>query len=72
MKALFFQKALKNRPEEAMKALREEVIKAWKIDLWEQVHLNEMTEEEQSLIIPQMVNYLEKYKPDAAFDKCKF
>jgi hypothetical protein len=71
MKALFFHKALKNRPEEAIKALCEEVIKALKIDVWELVQLNEMTEEEQSLIIPQMANYLEKCKPDATFDKCK-
>ena len=30
-----------------------------------------MSEEEQNLIIPQMMNYLEKVKPDASFDKYK-
>ena len=28
-----------------------------------------MTEEEKKLIIPQMMNYLEKYKPDKTFEK---
>jgi hypothetical protein len=39
MKALLFQKALKLKPEEAMKALREEVLKTIKLDIWEPVHL---------------------------------
>ncbi len=71
MKALLFQKAMKNRPVEAMKALREEVMKAVKIDVWDPVHLHDMSQEEQNLIIPQMMNYLEKYKPDVSFEKCK-
>jgi hypothetical protein len=71
MKALLFQKAMESRPEEAKKALHEEVMKALKIDVWEPVHMTDMTKEECSLIIPQMANYLEKYKPDATFDKCK-
>ncbi len=62
---------MKSRPEEAKKALREEVMKALKIDVWEPVHMNDMMKEEQNLIIPQMANYLEKYKPDATFEKCK-
>jgi hypothetical protein len=71
MKALLFQRALEQKPEEAMKALREEVIKAIKIDIWDPVHPEEMSDEEQNLIIPQMMNYLEKFKPDASFDKYK-
>jgi hypothetical protein len=46
MIALLFQKAMENRPEEAMKALHEEVMKALKIDFWEPVHPRDMTEEE--------------------------
>ena len=71
MKALLFQKAVKEKPEEATKALREEVTKAIKIKIWEPVHLNSLSEEEKGLIIPQMINYLEKYKPDMSFDKYK-
>jgi hypothetical protein len=53
MKALLFQKALEDKPEEAMKALREEVLKAVRIDIWSPVHPNNLTAEEQKLIIPQ-------------------
>jgi len=28
-----------------------------------------LTEEEKKLIIPQMMNYLEEYKPDKSFEK---
>jgi hypothetical protein len=70
-KALLFDKAVVARPEEAMKALREEVIKAIKINIWHPVHPKDLSKEEQNLIIPQMINYLEKYKPDATFDKFK-
>ena len=71
MKALLFQKAVKEKPEEAMKALREEVMKAIKIKIWEPVHLNSLSAEEKGLILPQMINYLEKYRPDMSFDKYK-
>jgi hypothetical protein len=33
-----FQKAVESRPKEAMDVLREEVIKAIKIDVWDLVH----------------------------------
>jgi len=70
-KALLFQKAMNTRPVEAMKALREEVVKAIKINIWHPVHMSDLSTEEQKLVIPQMINYLEKYKPDATFDKIK-
>jgi hypothetical protein len=35
MKALLFQKAVSQRPNEAMKALEEEVTKAVKIGIWD-------------------------------------
>jgi hypothetical protein len=71
MKALLFQKALKLKPDEAMKALREEVEKTVKINIWEPVHHEDLSAEEQGLMIPQMMNYLEKYNPDMTFDKYK-
>jgi len=61
---------MKSRPDEAMKALREEVIKAMKINIWHPVH-KDLSEEERKLVILQMINYFEKYKPDATFDKFK-
>jgi hypothetical protein len=54
-----------------MRALREEVQKTIKIDIWDPVHPEDLTPEERSLIIPQMMNYLEKYNPDMTFDKYK-
>jgi hypothetical protein len=35
------------------------------------VHLSDLTHEEKKMIIPQMMNYLEKYKPNKSFDKFK-
>jgi dihydroneopterin aldolase len=54
MKALLFQKEMQKKPIEAMKALREEVIKAIKIDIWDAVHLEDLSAEEKKLVIPQM------------------
>jgi hypothetical protein len=71
VKALLFQKAMQQKPVEAMRALREEVIKAMKIDIWDPVHPKDMSAEERKLIIPQMMNYLEKYRPDLSFEKFK-
>jgi len=70
-KALLFQNAMKSRPNVAMKALREEGIKAVKINIWHPVHYKDLFEEERKLVILQMINYLKKYKPDATFDKFK-
>jgi hypothetical protein len=61
-KALLFQKAVLTKPEEAMKALREEVAKAVKINMWHPVHLANLSKDQQELIILQMINYLEKCK----------
>ena len=54
MKALLFQKAVKEKPEEAMKALREEVKKAIKINIWKPVHRAQLSDEQKALILPQM------------------
>jgi hypothetical protein len=70
-KEWLFQNVMKSRPNEAMKALREEVIKAVKINILHPVHYKDLSEEERKLVIPQMIDYLEKYKPDATFDKFK-
>ena len=71
MKAMLFQHAMNQRPDEAMKALREEVQKALKINIWKPKHWNDLTKEEKKFVIPMMINYLEKYKPDNTFDKFK-
>jgi hypothetical protein len=70
-KALLFQKAVVDKPEEAILVLREEDIKAIKINIWHPVHIKDLTEEQKKLIIPQKIHYLEKYKPVNTFDKFK-
>jgi hypothetical protein len=40
MKAMLFQHAMKVRPDEAMDALRDEVKKALKINIWKPVHMD--------------------------------
>jgi hypothetical protein len=69
MKAMLFQLTVSTKPEEAMKALKEEVKKAVNIDIWDSVFLHDLKMEEKKLIIPQMMNYLEKYRPDKTFEK---
>jgi hypothetical protein len=71
MKAMLFQHAMRVRPDEAMDALRDEVKKALKIDIWKPVHMDDLSEEERKLVLPMMMNYLEKYRPDNTFEKCK-
>ena len=46
-KALLFDKAVVARPEEGMKALKEEVIKAIKSNIWHPVHLKDLSKKEQ-------------------------
>jgi hypothetical protein len=53
MKALLFQKAMQEKPEEAMKALREEVLKAVTIGIWEPIHVKSLADEQQKMIIPR-------------------
>jgi hypothetical protein len=71
MKAMLFQYAVSVKPEQAMNALKEEVRKAVKIDSWDPVFLHDLTSEEKKLVASQMMNYLEKYKPDKTFGKFK-
>jgi hypothetical protein len=61
MKALPFQKALEAKLEEVMKDFKEKVLKALKNDILDSVHPDDMSVEQKKLIIPQMMNYLEKY-----------
>jgi hypothetical protein len=52
---------MNDKSEEAMKALNEEVIKVLKINIWKPVHLKDLSTVQVNLILPQMMNYLEKY-----------
>ena len=58
---------MKEHPDDAMKTLCEEVQKALKINIWRPADLNNLNAEEKKLVIPMMMNYLEKYKPDNTF-----
>ncbi len=50
-----------------MKVLCEEVM----INIWRPVRRLQLTNEQNALILPQMTNYLEKYKPNMEFKKYK-
>jgi hypothetical protein len=49
---MLFQHAVSTKPEEAMKALKEVVRKAVKIDIWDPVFLHVLTSVEKKLVIP--------------------
>jgi hypothetical protein len=68
---LVFAKAVKDKPEIALKALDDE------LDVWERKDVitgtfeHELTDEEKKYITNIMVNYVEKEHPDGSFDKAK-
>jgi hypothetical protein len=68
---ILYQQAAKSRPEAAEEALRKEVAKAVEKDIWKGVLEQDLSPEERQLILPMMINYVEKYHPDATFDKSK-
>jgi hypothetical protein len=51
--------------------LKRGVDQSKKNDIWDPVHPKDMSAEERKLIISQMMNYLEKYRPDLNFEKFK-
>jgi hypothetical protein len=62
---------MNDKPEEATKALHKEAVKALKINIWKPVHLKDLSAEQVNLILTQMMNYLEKYRPDLSFEMNK-
>jgi hypothetical protein len=54
-----------------MNALKEEDRKALKNDIWDPVFLHDLTREEKKPVLPQVMNCLEKYKPDKTFENFK-
>ena len=68
---IYFDQAMKTRPDEAWEALLKEVLKGdskriWHGELWEN-----LTPEQRKLILPMMKNYIEKYLPSGEFEKSK-
>jgi hypothetical protein len=70
-KSLALPKGDESKTRGSKKSIERKVINGIKIDIWHPVHINKLSEEEKELIIPQIINYLEKYKLDAMFDKFK-
>ena len=68
---VFYDQAKKTRPVEAETALEKEVMTGLRKGVWEPQHWNDLTPEEQKLVLPMMKNYIEKYNPDGTFEKSK-
>ncbi len=69
--AVLYQDALKKQPIDAKAALRKEIQGILDKNIWEPVHLKDLSDEERKLIISNMKNFVEKLKPDNTFDKFK-
>ena len=68
---IYFDQAMKTRPDEAWEALLKEVLKRdskriWHGELWEN-----LTPEQRKLILPMMTNYIEKCLRSGEFEKSK-
>lgn len=68
---IYFDQAMKTRPEEAWEALWKEILKGNSKRIWHGFLWENLTEEERSLVLPMMKNYAEKYFPSGEFEKSK-
>jgi hypothetical protein len=71
MANIYFDQAMKTRPEDAQQALLKEVLKGDSKKIWHGKHMEDLTPEQRKLILPNMKNYVEKYSPSGEFDKSK-
>jgi hypothetical protein len=69
--AVLYQDALKKQPINAKAAFRKEIQGILDKNVWEPVHLKDLSDEERKLIISNMKNFVEKFKLDNTFDKFK-
>ena len=70
MANIYFNQATKIRPEDAQQALLKEVLKGDSKKIWHGKHFEDLTPEQQQLILPNMKNHAEKYLTSGEFDKC--
>ena len=71
MANIYFDQAMKTRPDDAWQALLKEVLKGDSKKIWHGELEENLTPEQRKLILPNMKNYVEKYSPSGEFDKSK-
>ena len=68
---IYFDQAMKTRPEAAWEALLKEILKGDSKRIWHGVLWEDLTSEQRKLVLPMMKNYIEKYLPSGEFEKSK-
>jgi hypothetical protein len=68
---VLFTQAMKDKPDEALLALDKELDNTRNAEVWGGVLFEDLSPEQQKLILPMMLNFVVKYKPDGEFDKYK-
>ena len=71
MANIYFDQAMKTRPDDAWQALLKEVLKGDSKKNWHGELEENLTLEQRKPILPNMKNYIEKYSPSGEFDKSK-
>ena len=59
---VYFDQAMKTRPEAAWDALLKEILKGGSKKIWHREHIENLSTDERKLILPMMENYIEKSK----------
>ena len=68
---IYFDEAMKDKPDAAWEALLKEVLKGDSKKIWHGEHMENLTADERRLVLPMMKNYIEKYTPAGDFEKSK-
>ena len=68
---IYFDQAMKTKPEVAWEALLKEILKGDSKRLWHGKKSEDLTPEQRALVLPMMKNYIEKYSPSGDFEKAK-
>ncbi len=68
---MYFDQAMKTRPEAAWDELLKEILKGDSKKIWHGEHIENLSADERKLILPMMKNYIEKYAPSGEFEKSK-
>jgi hypothetical protein len=68
---VLFTQAMKEKPDEALLALDKELDNIRNAEVWGGVLWEDLSPEQQKLILPMMLNFVVKYKPNGEFDKYK-
>ena len=71
MANVYFDEAMKDKPEAAWEALLKEVLKGDSKKIWHGELMDNLSADERKLVLPMMKNYIKKYAPAGDFEKFK-